>query len=47
MILTKYKDGTMKLRIEDSDNYALVAKHGVDIWLSKDQLDTIRREMFV
>lgn len=45
MIITKYKNGTMKLSIEDSDNYELTNGNGVDIWFSKDQLDTIRREI--
>ena len=41
MKVKRYKDGTMKLHIEDEDNYEVTDDNGVDIWLTKEQVSQI------
>jgi len=41
MIVKRYKNGTMKLHIEDEDNYEVTDDNGVDIWLTKEQISQI------
>jgi len=41
MRITRYSDGTMRLHIEDEDDYNVTDDNGVDIWLSKKQIEQI------
>jgi hypothetical protein len=41
MKVKRYKNGTMKLHIEDADNYEVTDDNGVDIWLTKEQIAQI------
>ena len=42
MQIKRYSDGSMKLHIEDEDNYNVTDDNGVGIWLSKKQVEQIR-----
>lgn len=42
MIVKMYSDGSMKLHIEDADDYDVTDDNGVDIWLTKEQVNQLR-----
>ena len=42
MIINQYSDGSMKLHIEDEDDYAVTDDNGVDVLLTKKQVDRIK-----
>ena len=42
MQIKRYSDGSMKLHIEDEDNYNVTDDNGVDVWLTKKQVEMIR-----
>jgi hypothetical protein len=41
-IIKRYKDGSMKIHIEDADRYTCTSDRGVDVWLTKEQVATIK-----
>jgi hypothetical protein len=41
MITKRYSDGSMRLHIEDKDDYTVTNDNGVDIYLSKEQVEEI------
>ena len=41
MKIKRYSDGSMKLHIEDEDNYNVTDDNGVDVWLTKKQVKQI------
>ena len=41
MQIKRYSDGSMKLHVEDVDNYAVTDDNGVDVWLTKKQVKRI------
>lgn len=42
MISKRYSDGSMKLHIDDVDDYTITDDNGVDVWLKKADVDRIR-----
>ena len=42
MQIKRYSDGSMKLHIEDEDNYDVTDDNGVDVWLTKKQIKMIK-----
>jgi len=42
MRITRYSDGTMKLHFYDDDNYDVTDDNGVDVYLTKDDIQRIR-----
>ena len=41
MIIKQYSDKSMKIHFEDEDEYEVTDDNGVDIWLSKDEVNRI------
>ena len=41
MQIKRYSDGSMKLHVEDVDNYTVTDDNGVDVWLTKKQVKRI------
>jgi hypothetical protein len=41
MIITRYSDGLAKLHIEDADDYNVTEDNGVDVWLTKKQIELV------
>jgi hypothetical protein len=41
MIITRYKNGSMKLHFVDEDNYNVTEDNGVDVWIGKDEIKRI------
>jgi hypothetical protein len=42
MQIKRYSDGSVKLHIDDEDNYNVTDDNGVDIWLTKKQVERIK-----
>jgi hypothetical protein len=42
MQIKRYSDGSMRLHIDDEDNYTVTDDNGVDIWLTKKQVERIK-----
>jgi CO dehydrogenase/acetyl-CoA synthase beta subunit len=45
-VLKRYKDGSVKIHIEDSDSYDCTDDNGVDVWLTKEQVNEISSEIY-
>ena len=44
MIIKRYSDGSMKLHIEDEDDYDVTDDNGVDVRLTKKQVERIKEQ---
>ena len=44
MQIKRYSDGSMKLHVDDADNYNVTDDNGVDVWLTKKQVERIRQQ---
>ena len=42
MQIKRYSDGSMKLHIEDTDEYDVTDDNGVDVWLSKADVERLK-----
>jgi hypothetical protein len=42
MQIKRYSDGSVKLHIDDEDNYNVTDDNGVDVWLTKKQVERIK-----
>ena len=42
MQIKRYSDGSMKLHIEDEDDYDVTDDNGVDVWLTRKQVKMIK-----
>jgi hypothetical protein len=42
MQIKRYSDGSMKLHVDDEDHYAVTEDNGVDVWLTKKQVQRIK-----
>jgi hypothetical protein len=40
-IMHRYKDGSVKIHIEDSDSYEVTDDNGVDVWLDQEMIKRI------
>jgi hypothetical protein len=45
MIVKRYKNGLVKIHIEDSDQYMLTEDNGVDLWLSSVGVKKLKEEL--
>lgn len=43
MEITKYADGSLKLWFADEDDYELTEKNGVNVWITKEDVERIKR----
>jgi hypothetical protein len=42
-IAHRYKDGSVKIHLEDSDSYEVTDDNGVDVWLDQEMIKRIAK----
>jgi hypothetical protein len=43
MQIKRYSDGSMKIHIDDADNYSVTDDNGADVYLTQEQVEQIKR----